>query len=268
MDTLLYVDGDAGMEKRCQVALDLARVCGGHIECLQPTATQPLISNVDFGAADLLAKKASDAQRHKDALREATISRLGSVDVSWGYRAVNGDPIHMLTEAARLVDLVVLNATRQSSALNGVAPSAGEVVGRLEVPVLAIPPGDMPFNPTGPALIAWDGSAQCGHAIRGALELLKAAATIVIVTVGQVKTDLHAEQAQQYLGHHQLPSQIVALPDVGQSISTSLLEAQSTFQAGYMVMGAYGHSRARELLLGGVTREMLATSPIPILMAH
>lgn len=268
MDTLLYVDGDAAMETRCRAALELARVCGGHIECLQATAPMPLMSNEPFGAADLLAQKATEAQRHKDALRAATVSRLGSAGVSWGYKAVDGDPARVLVERARLVDLMLLNATRQPSTLNGVAPSAGEVVARLQVPVLAIPLGDRPFNPSGPALIAWDGSSQCSHAISGALELLRAAAMIVIATVGRAKTDAQAEDAQHYLAHHRLQSQVVILPDVGQPISASLQEALGTFQASYVVMGAYGHSRARELLLGGVTREMLASSPVPIFMAH
>lgn len=268
MDTLLYVDADAAMETRCRVALELARVCGGHIECLQITAPLPLMSNEPFGPADLLANKATEAQRHKEALRAATASRLGAADVSWGYRAVDGDPARTLVERARLVDLVLLNSSRQPSVLNGAAPSAGEVVARMQVPVLAIPAASMAFNASGPALIAWDGSAQCSHAIRGALGLLRAASLIVIATVGRSKTDAQAEDAQQYLAHHRLQSQVVTLPDVGQPISASLLEALGTFQAGYVVMGAYGHSRARELLLGGVTREMLANSPVPILLAH
>ena len=268
MDTLLYVDTDATTELRCRVALELARICGGHIECLQVTANLPLMSNEPFGAADLLASKATEAQRHKGTLRAAVEARLGATGVSWRYRALDGDPVRMLVDRARLVDLVLLNATRQPSVLNGATPSAGEVVSRMQVPVLAIPAADVTFNAAGPALIAWDGSAQCSHAIRGALELLRAATMIAIVTVGQEKTDAKAEHAQEYLAHHRLQSQVVNLPDIGQPISASLLEALGTFQAGYVVMGAYGHSRARELLLGGVTREMLANSPVPILIAH
>lgn len=268
MDILLYVDTDPTTEARCRVALELVRVCGGHIECLQITSPLPLMSSEPFGTADLLANKAVQAQHHKDALRAAMEARLGPTGVSWSYRALDGDPARVLAEQVRLVDLVLLNAARMPSVLNGAALSAGEVVSRLPVPVMSVPARDIPFDPAGPAMIAWDGSAQCGHSLRGALELLRAASGVFIVTVGREKTEVEAGRARDYLAHHRLESQIVNLPDVGQPISASLLEAMQTYRAAYLVMGAYGHSRARELLLGGVTREILASSPVPVLMAH
>lgn len=268
MDVLVYVDTDPSTEARCRAALELVRVCGGHITCLQVTSPMPLMSNEPFGPADLLAGKSGLAQRQRDSLRAAVESQLGPTGVNWTYRSLNGDPIRALTEQTRLVDMVVLNSNRVPSLLNGVTPSAGEVVSRLPVPVMAIPAGDLVFNAGGPALIAWDGGAQCGQAIRSARDLLRAATAIFIVTVGREKTDVRAESAREYLAHHQLHAEVLTLPDVGQSISASLLEAAHTYRAGYMVMGAYGHSRARELLLGGVTREILASSPVPAVMAH
>ncbi|HEY4548110.1 MAG TPA: universal stress protein [Pedomonas sp.] len=268
MDLLLYIDTDPLAEARYRVAVELVRVCGGHIECVQITSPVPLMSSEPFGSADILAGKAVLAQRHKDTLRAAMETRLGPSGISWSYRQLDGDPGRVLAEQVRLVDLVLLNAIRLPSVLNGSALSAGEAVSRLAVPVMAVPAGEGVFNAGGPALIAWDGSAQCGHAIRGSLELLKAAPTIYIVTIGREKTDAQAERAREYLAHHGLQAQVIALPDVGQPISAALLEAARTYQASYLVMGAYGHSRARELLLGGVTREVLANSPVPVVMAH
>lgn len=268
MEVLLYVDADQLVEARCRAALEVVRVCGGHIDCLQITSPVSMFSSNPPGVAGLLTEKVARRQWQREALEANMKTRLDPAGVSWSYRAVDGAPAQLMAQEVQLTDLVVLNAVRVPSEMGGAALCAGEVVSRLPVPVMAVPPGRGRFELTGAALIAWDGTAPCISALRGTVELLKAAAAIFIVVIGEEKTNVRAETAREYLAHHGLHARVIRLPDYGQPISTSLLGAVDAYHAAYLVMGAYGRGRTRELVLGGVTREVLASSHVPIVMAH
>ena len=286
MDILVYLDEDQAAESRCLAALEVVRVCGGHIHCLQVSSPTALLATGSFGTARMLAERAGDVERHKEALETAARARFGAAGVSWDYRRFDGDVAQTIVEQSRLVDLVVLNNERQSSPLNSFTPSAAEVLPRMRVPVLAVPahrPTPEPeqaesgkaesgktggFSPAGCALIAWDGSAECAHALRSALVMLKCASEVVLVTVEGERFGIPAAQASAYLSRHGIRAEAYRLPRHDRSITGALLEAVRVHRAAYVAMGAFGNGRAREYLLGGVTRDMLKSCPVPLVLAH
>jgi len=268
MDILALIDEDEATDVRCRIALDLLRTCGGHLSCLQVTSPNALIATGSFGTARMLAERAEAVERHKERLQAATQTRFAEAAISWDYRRFDGDLAQTIVEQARLVDLVVLNNERQPSALNGFVPSAAEVLPRVRVPVMAVSARAGNFNARGGALIAWDGSAECAHALRSALILLKCASDVVVVTVEGERPGIRGEQAAAYLARHGVRAEVFLLPKGDRSIGGVLMEAVRVYRASYMVMGAFGHGRAREFLLGGVTRDLLRSCPVPLVLAH
>jgi nucleotide-binding universal stress UspA family protein len=121
-------------------------------------------------------------------------------------------------------------------------------------------------------LIAWNESAEAMRAIRAALPLLKKAGTVHIGIVdpsetGPERSDPGGALAV-YLSRHGIKSDIQVMTRQGLTISERLAHHVTETGSDMLVMGGYGHSRFREAVLGGATRDMLENSKVPVLMAH
>ena len=117
-------------------------------------------------------------------------------------------------------------------------------------------------------MIAWNGSAQAALAVTAALPLLHLAGQVDIVQIGDIGKDAPASELALYLSLHGIKTQTHAI-DLGiRDIGSALIDAAERFESDLIVMGAYGHSRFRERILGGATRDLLKNSPWPILMMH
>jgi nucleotide-binding universal stress UspA family protein len=135
-------------------------------------------------------------------------------------------------------------------------------------PVLMVPHGQRRLDLAGPALVAWNGSSEAAHALRLALPLLKGAGAVHLVEVNDDLTGLPASEAALWLARHGVAADVHEWPAKGRRASVALLHAATELGAAWLVMGAYGHSRLRETVLGGVTRELIASASLPLLMAH
>lgn len=123
-------------------------------------------------------------------------------------------------------------------------------------------------DPIGKALIAWNGSMESAHAVRLSLGMLAKAAKVFVVTVTEGEDPrFPATEASEYLARHGIASELHTWNREDREVVDVILDA-STLGADYIVSGAYGHSRFRETVLGGVTRGLLRDSGIPLLMAH
>jgi nucleotide-binding universal stress UspA family protein len=117
-------------------------------------------------------------------------------------------------------------------------------------------------------VVAWNGSIEAAQALRLALPLLRRAREVHLVEVTDELHGHEAAEARQWLGRHGIRADIHEWPAKGRRTSVALLHAAVELAAGCLVMGAYGHSRLRETVLGGVTRELIAGADMPLLMAH
>jgi len=118
--------------------------------------------------------------------------------------------------------------------------------------------------------ICWDGSRLAARAVRDAMPLLEQAEAIAILTInpGSVPDDASAAQLARYLSRLGVQTKIVDMTTNSVSIQASLLSLAADEGLDLLVMGGYGHSRLRETVFGGVTREMLETMTVPTLMSH
>jgi nucleotide-binding universal stress UspA family protein len=124
----------------------------------------------------------------------------------------------------------------------------------------------------GAAVVGWDGGMCALRAIAAALPLLQAADTVKLALINPDQLlELHGEDPGAdmavYLARHGVNVDVV-VERTHATVGDALMALASDCHAGLMVSGVYGHSRFRELVLGGVTRELLERAPVPVLLAH
>jgi nucleotide-binding universal stress UspA family protein len=265
---LVHIEGDEGQPARLAAAFDLARATGGHLVCLSvmPYAAYAL-GEPAMGAFPVTTLiDAVEARRREE--RVAVEERLRQEGISWEWQSGDGDSGDRLVEHARLADVVVMSAGafRRSGAMK--MGLTGDVAVRAPAPVLAVPEAAIGFNPTGPALVCWDGGQEAAKAMRSAMPLLRLASDVTVLTVAEKDSPFPARSAAAFLSRHGIHVDVEERDGGGASVEQVIRSVAVKRCAGLIIQGAYRHSRLREMLLGGVTRGLLTDAPMPILLDH
>lgn len=210
---------------------------------------------------DALEKQARDDK----AVIEA---QLTDINVPHEWIGFDGGVAPSIVSWSHLSDIIVLSrADYGRKDVVQPVPIVADVALSARSPVLALPLIQRSFDPNGPAMIAWNGSPEAANALRAALPLLALAKSVTLVLADEKDTNFPACFAIDYLSMHGV-SATEHRAAMTASIADTLIESAATLEPAYIVMGAYGHSRFREAVLGGVTRSMLERCPIPLLLAH
>ena len=267
---LLHMNDDGGMESRLQVALDMARGFEGHVTCLQAVSFDVFAPGDFYGSA--LAAAMPVVKEAAEQFRARTEADLGNEDVSWEWLFRYGMAEQRLLEQSAINDVIIVGARDIDDEVDRPSQLVGELVMRARTPVLVVPESSKRFDCAAPALIAWNGSTEAGIAMRAALPLLRKASKVYIATVTEEndreRYDLPPTDGAEYLSRHGIESEVVEVARDGARVADALFGAAQVRRCGYVVMGAYGHSRLAEMLLGGVTRRALTAPPLPIFLAH
>ncbi|SFQ59930.1 Universal stress protein family protein [Variovorax sp. OK605] len=278
----VHLDHTERCEQRTVLATRLAKAHGSHLCAIVPTGVGHGAALVDMGssvgsiaAADRLIAAASlHLRRRAETVAHVFRCRIKELGCpSFDVCLVDGEPLDALLGHGRACDLLIVGQVDAAATVVGKARHMHEEAmlhsGR---PVLIVPrTGD--FACVGQrVLVAWDGSREAAMAVRGALPLLRRAAQVTLVsmppdddqdTVGR----WCIPQTTHWLMRHGIDARTLCDRADGR-IADGLVARARSLQADPVVMGGYGHSRARERTLGGVTREMLAQAGVPVLMAH
>lgn len=192
---------------------------------------------------------------------------LDAESVGWDWVHHDGPTADAFVRHSVLSDVIVLSlpggdpASQASSFVASVATGA-------RAPVLAVPRAGPAVDVAGAALVAWDGSEEASIALRFALPLLRRASSVHLIEIEEKAARTGGEQGALYLSRHGIDARsshrMASVGDVGRT----MIETAARIDAALIVMGAYSHSRMSEFFLGGATRTMLATSPVPLLLAH
>ena len=265
---LLHICDDNGLEARLQVALDIARTHEAHLTCLQPSSQfvpMPYAPMAGQFAADL---NFSEMQEIERAFRQKIEKRLESENVPWSWQIGLGDPVKLLTEQSGLADLLIVSQSVTKGMKEGdPMPIAGDVAVHAHAATLIVPGEVRAFHANKPVLAAWNGSKEASRAIRFALPILKFASEVHILTIDEGR-ELPRLDASTYLSRHGIASELHQLSAKKRKPSEVIEEFAMEKDVSAIVMGAYGHSRLRETLMGGVTREQLFRSKFPLFMGH
>ncbi|MBP7136542.1 MAG: universal stress protein [Sphingomonadaceae bacterium] len=266
---LLHVYDDDALDDRLQVALDICRTFDAHLTCLQVTPYNAYVSFEPLGGVYTQAAVLESIREREDDVRKRIAARLAQDDVRWDWIATDGPVVQTLVSASALNDLVVIGQyPGAGDAESQPLPIVDEVAVHAACAVLMVPAGVGSFDAGRPAVIGWNASPEAANALRNALPLLRAASSVHIVSIGENGEDFPQTSANTYLSRHGVASDLHALAMDAKSASGVLEDFASKRGAGCLVIGAYGRSRFRETLLGGVTRDLLRTSRIPLLLGH
>jgi nucleotide-binding universal stress UspA family protein len=138
------------------------------------------------------------------------------------------------------------------------------------VPIVIVPA--MPAGQIGRrVVIAWNGSRESARAVQDALPILECAESVNVVCVDQASPGSNlppGAELARYLGCHGVEAQLDNIRDSTLTVGDTILGHIKDLGADLLVMGAYGHSRLREFVLGGVTKRVLAHATVPVLMSH
>ncbi|MCS5603665.1 MAG: universal stress protein [Paracoccus sp.] len=216
------------------------------------------------------------AMEDAEALEQKVRDHLASAsDLRWSVDTAvvqMGGVTSLVGVKARFSDLTVLSRPYAED-----APGEAETVIEAALfeggcPVLVLPKPGVPAQPPRRILVAWNQSTEALAAVRRALPMLQAADSVEITIVnprggGPEGTD-PGSALTRMLTRHGVHAEIAVLARTGSAISEELDRRAAEIGAEMIVMGAYGHSRFREAILGGATRNMLEKATIPVFMAR
>lgn len=266
---LLHIHDDEGLEARLQAALAIVRASGGHLACVHVTPLSTYLGFESYGGAYILADLLKQLEEQQALMRAKIEAQLTNEDVTWSYRQETSDPAFALIRNGALADLIVVGRFKSSHSAYPAVSVFGDLLKASRTPLLICSKDQQRFDPFGPAVVAWNGSFEAANALRAALPMLKQASAVHIVSVDEDKElDFPPLGASEYLSRHGVHSELSSVSRGSLTVADKLVATAQEKGAGYLVMGAYGHSRAREYLFGGVTRSVLEDCPLPLIVAR
>lgn len=275
---LVHVDGKQHAAERIRIASELALANDGHLIGTALTDMSPFIYYVgggfDISDPSLASQLEASREAAEKALQdfETQAGRIGVTSVE--RRLEDGEAWAGFVLQARYCDLVVVGqSSTGSDAPSRLGDFAEYAVLNSPRPTLVIPTAGH-FEHVGQrVLIAWNASMEAARAVAGAIPLLRRAQQVDVAVFNPDREPFDAHGAEPgadialYLARHGIPVE-VRRQTVDTGVGDALMSAAADWSSDLIVMGAYGHSRFRELMLGGATRTALQSMPVPVLMMH
>jgi nucleotide-binding universal stress UspA family protein len=236
----------------------------------EPLAYEPTV------VAGVWAELLGRARQEAEAERKKVEQRMQRSACEYQLRtaeALSRDLGRVAAVHARYADVAVMTrpsdgvgAELREEIIEGVLFHSGR-------PALIAPPGWAGRTVGKRVVVAWDASREATRALSEADDILEFAEAVTVLTVdAKPKMFGHGDQPganiAAHLARRGLPAEVRNVDSMGRSASLAILEEAQTMGADLVVMGGYAHSRLRELVFGGATRELLRTATVPVLMAH
>jgi nucleotide-binding universal stress UspA family protein len=271
---VVHLDGGGRCAERLDVACGLGARFDAHLVGLYAPPELSLPSYPHAAAAVVLQayeRRVEEAAAEAKRMLEAAATRHG---VRGEWRQSKRFAAEAVALSARYADLVVIGqyepGTRDMAAVPRHFP--GEVLLTCGRPVLVVPYAGR-FGPVGKrVLVAWNASREAARAVTHALPLLQAAESVEVVAfdperAGDDHGDIAGADIALYLARHRVKAS-AARQQAAIDVGAQILSRAADTGADLLVMGGYGHSRARELALGGATRSLLECMTLPVMMSH
>jgi nucleotide-binding universal stress UspA family protein len=203
--------------------------------------------------------------RARDSFETACADADGSIAASWHEKV--GLSADEVANFGRLSDLVVVgHPTRRGSDDSDIAVES--VLFETSRPLLLAAEEPLDLDSLN-IVLAWNGGRESAFAATAALPLLKRAKSVTVLEVnGEGLRGPTGKELCEYLRCHGVTATAALETDTNRSVAETILVYAKEQGANLLVMGAYGHSRLRELVLGGVTRQILIDAELAVLMVH
>ena len=202
----------------------------------------------------------------RHGIAHGALPQLARRQASVSWRDEDGTAATAVAARARFFDLMVLG--RSDRVVHEPHTDTIERTLAQSGRPLVLAPAEPPSGIGYVIAVAWDGSPQAVRALTAALPFLEKANAVSLITAGEAEAAGSAD-AVEYLAWHGIAAEHHRLAaSRGRQLGRSLIKAAQDAGADLLVMGGYGHTPWREILLGGATRTALATMPLPLLLVH
>jgi nucleotide-binding universal stress UspA family protein len=271
---LVHCDSSAALPHRLNTALDLSRRYGAHLVGVHVSMPfQSPAMDATFVPTDLYEMYEARTAEDMGGARAAFDKAVAASGLPAEWRASTGFADAELAQQARYADLLIVGQTDPDMSAvtpddlpESVAMSAGK-------PVLVVPRAGARAMPGKSVMLCWNASRESARAASDALPFLQAAEKVVVLTV-----DPHATagghgaepgaDVAAWLSRHGAKVTVQREAAADAEVGGLILSRAADHGADLIVMGVYGHSRMREWVLGGVSRSLLESSNLPLLIAH
>jgi nucleotide-binding universal stress UspA family protein len=277
-DILVHIPTELPVKSVIDGSVSLAKDFGAHLDAVAIGYISTSAAYVVDGGAAAAVASVFEMEQERAAERAGAAlavfeSEARNAGISYATRSIADMPNEAaisICAAARLYDLAVVSQPESERQTFDNTIST-EILFQAGGPILFIPHifrGEFKAKRIG---ICWDGSRLAARALRHARPLLAQADTLFAISINSAESapaDASAGKLTDHLARVGLRIRIIDLPAASSDIQPSLLSVAAVEGLDMLVMGAYGHSKLREGILGGVTRAMLRTMTVPTLMSH
>ena len=272
VDILLHLDNAPHAAQRTDVAALLATNHAARLHGLYTITPQVWPGAMGDGMipGELIQALADQARQRAAEAEARFLATAKAMGVTATWAVADGHAPDLVARAGRTADLIVVGQDapdqRPDAAGPGLAEDVALSAGR---PVLAVPAVGRYPKVGERVLVAWNGTREAARALHDALPLLLKAKTVIVASVDEVEPGrLSPAAAAEHLVRHGVKAESRRIPAGDLSVGDALLGAVTDYGIDLVVMGAYGHSRARELILGGATRSLANHMTAPVLFSH
>jgi nucleotide-binding universal stress UspA family protein len=267
---MVFVEADGTPEQRLRLAAALADKFSATLVGVSALAFRPpmvtdgvVVGGVSEAEIDKMRAELAEAET-----RFRHIAGAGHRKLEW--RTDLDYPINVLAREARGADLIVIGQTERWVSIYS-SLDVGRAILKAGRPILVAPEG-VDLLRAEHIVIAWKDTREARRVVMDALPFLHEATRVSVVEVCDADDNLAAQKriadVAKYLGRHRIKADSQPILSREASAAKQLLQFAHDQGADLLVTGAYGHSRLGEWIFGGVTRELLASSPICCLMSY
>ncbi|MDZ7810921.1 MAG: universal stress protein [Arhodomonas sp.] len=267
-DLLVYLEEGAALDSALASAGLLAEHFGAHIVGL---AVSPFRLPLELSQPSRLRDYGERNRERLERLQGRFEHALPHGRREWRSHdglAEGGERLDVISRHARYADAVVMGQPdRPREEDDAAVDLPAQVAVASGRPVLVLPRDGWEGRPGRRALVGWNGSREAARAIADALPLLAGAEAVKVLVAGGGDADPGGDVGA-WLSRHGVPVEVEQRERSREDPARILLDVAASDDADLVVMGAYGQSRMRELVLGGTTREMMHRMERPVLLAH
>lgn len=275
--TLLTVVTDKNhLQDTVAQAISLAECLDAHLDvvCMGVDRTQTGYYYAGMNAA-VLQETLHQARTDATDMAEAARGQLTATNLRWGVSDLVcqlADVARVAASYARFADLAILPRPYGDNRGIELEPVVEGALFEGQAPVIVLPAHAKDLKLPDRIAIGWNESAEALRAVRSALPLLTAAKRSHIVVIDPPKHGPNRSDPggllSQFLARHGVTVEIDVLSKTMPRVSDVMQRHVTDINADMVIMGAYGHSRFREAILGGATRNMLESAEVPVFMTH
>ncbi|MCZ4282704.1 universal stress protein [Kiloniella laminariae] len=270
---LVHLANDEEHQTRLDVATRLAKQHDAHVSALFITTPVGMPAEIYGRGASVqfLLDATNSAEKKAAKLEKEFRDTCERNNISYSWVVEGGDHISLLADHAHAADVIILSQPSHEHFEDRFRTRLVEEITLLSgLPCLMIPKGFDASKPIGKrVMVAWKSTREAIRAVRDNLSVLRKADEVLLLSIRPNTQDaLSLGEIDNYLERHDIQAKTVKIAETESSIGQTIHDAAETHNCDLLVCGAYGHSRLREMFLGGVTKYLVNHATIPVVMSH